>query len=99
MSEIEKDKHVTKVVFRKYKKEGDIIALLIEQPYSNPPHPDRIMCYQHVGQHGEAYYSYCMEITVPAKPKEYASLKREMEQLGYKFKVVNKRNRYTRETK
>lgn len=80
---MQKDKHKTKVIFRKYK-EGDIIALF----------PDEIdifnyecMSYMRIGQHGEVNYSEVVTNTKLAKSSEYKSLKKELESLGYNLEV------------
>lgn len=80
-----------KVVFRKWKhnpQKSEVIALLIDTYYFNELTPNCIMSYMHVGQHSEADYPTCMKSTVPATPREYASLKREMKQMGYRLAVV-----------
>lgn len=100
---MEQDEFETLVVFRKYKPSR------IEYNDSYPPHDilalfpevsgscidDSIcQCYQHVGQHGQANYYYCVhELTTPAKPEEYEDLKKELESLGYKLKIRKKWNR------
>lgn len=93
---MEKDTQITEVVFRKFRKGGDIIALFpydIEINYC-------CSCYQHIGQHGTAGYQVVINMTVPAKPEEYADLKAELENcFGYNLKVVKKisHKRYMRE--
>ena len=74
----------TIVVFRKFKKEGDIIALF---PYEDCDDQGNCTSYQHYGQHGAADYSYCIRITKPASPKEYGPLKKELENIGYELEV------------
>jgi hypothetical protein len=63
---MEKDEHVTEVIFRKYKDHNqDILALFpyeIESGYS-------CLSYQHIGQHGMADYNHCLDITRPAKKR------------------------------
>ena len=45
-----------------------------------------IMVYQHIGQHGAACPNYCA--TLPdATPSEYATLKAELERIGYTLAV------------
>jgi hypothetical protein len=80
----------TKVIFRKYK-DGDIIALFPEEPFSVHSY---CSSYMHVGQHGAADVVYVMMDTKPAKPEEYAELKRELECLGYEnLKVIHRTTR------
>jgi len=69
-----------KVVFRKFKDHGDIIALFPREPCDRQGY----LCssYQHVGQHGSADPGI-VSITVPAKPAEYAGLLKELKSIGY----------------
>jgi hypothetical protein len=73
----------TIVVFRKFKDNGNIIALF---PYETWNGKD-CTSYMHVGQHGAADYTHCLNLTKLAKEKEYISLKRELEKLGYNLKI------------
>ena len=51
-----------------------------------------IRVYAHVGQHGTADYNAVIGRTRPAKPAEYASLLRELKQIGYdNLKVVSRK--------
>ena len=88
---MEKDQHKTKVVFRVWKgakhEKNPVIALF---PDIDEGHGD-CTSYMHVGQHGAASYAGCIKITRPAKPSEYASLKRELENIGYNLDVRKKR--------
>lgn len=82
----------TVTVFRKFKKDGDIIALFPQEIN----YPDGACeSYQHIGQHSAADYGHCLTITVPAKPEEYAPLKRDLERIGYDLKIV-RRNQWKR---
>ncbi len=78
----------TRVVFRRYpeKDGGDILAILLDVPANRA----RVTCYQHIGQHGEGDYFRMMGDTRPARPEEYASLKSELERIGYRV-IVRKR--------
>lgn len=79
------------VVFRKWRDNGDILALFPEIP-----HNDRLCtAYEHVGQHGGADYAGCIARTVPATPTEYAALRRELKSAPYHYKLII-RKRYTR---
>lgn len=51
----------------------------------------RVTCYQHLGQHGAAFYSACIHASRPAKPEEYADLKAELESIGYIVTVRKRR--------
>jgi len=46
--------------------------------------------YESIGQHGAADYMHCLSATKPATPKEYASLKKELESIGYNLKVMKR---------
>lgn len=83
---MEKDKHTTDVIFRIFK-EGDVIAMFPGLPGTNDV--STCMSYQHIGQHGSAsiWLSRCVRL---ATPEEYASLKRELESLGYNLRVVKR---------
>jgi len=84
-----KDEEKTVVVFRKWKDNGDIIALFpnIEECHG--------CCgsYEHVGQHGAADYTHCIKGTRPATPNESQSLLKELRGLGYNLEVRSKRVR------
>lgn len=86
---MKKDKHKTVVIFRKFKKGRDILALF---PYIDG---GLYFCgsYQHVGQHSSADYDGCIKISTPAKKSEYSDLKKELENLGYNLKVQKRANR------
>lgn len=86
---MERDKEQTRVVFRKYKSNGDILALFPDIEENSFYH----YCgsYEHTGQHGAADYQGCIELTTPATPDEYSDLKKELELLGYNLKPI-KRN-------
>ncbi len=68
------------VVFRVWHT-GSVIALF---PQIDEGHG---LCssYEHVGQHGTADYNHCIASTRPAKPEEYADLKRELESAPYRY--------------
>jgi hypothetical protein len=77
---------VTKVVFRKFKNDGSIIALFPEiEEYGGS-----ISSYMHVGQHSAASYYGCVIRSTLATETEYAPLKRELESIGYSLKVIKK---------
>jgi hypothetical protein len=100
---MEQGEFETLVVFRKYRSSCknvyigdppyDIVALFpeISGSYADP---NICMCYEHIGQHGQANYYYCVhELTSPAKPEEYEDLKKELESIGYKLKIRQKWDR------
>lgn len=80
----------TDVVFRKFAKGGDIIALFPELPAG---HRGNVTCYQHVGQHGAADYSTVIDMSYPAKPTEYAALHAELIAIGYVLDVRTRSRR------
>lgn len=85
---MEKDKEITKVVFRKFKDNDEIIALFPETAYSRNY---TVLSYMHIGQHGEADYTHVINQTSPATEEEYVDLKDELEnQVGYNLKVLKK---------
>ena len=79
---------VTPVIFRRYRDDNEIVAVF--------PTIDggggRIMSYVHMGQHGAGRYSAIIDQTRPAKPAEYASLLKELKQIGYdNLKVMQRK--------
>ena len=76
----------TKVIFRKDKEDGDIIAVFPEDKQDN----GMIGCYAHIGQHSTMSLDYYKK-TIPATPEEYKDLKAELEnKVGYNLEVVTK---------
>lgn len=87
---MKRDKEVTKVIFKKaydsVAKEWWVIAFFPGITATK----GMVVSYAHVGQHGEATYKFYLACK-PAKPKEYAKLKKELEQcFGYRFKLVRR---------
>jgi len=81
-------KKETKVIFRKFKDGGDIVACfpdMLERNY-------KISAYQHQGQHCNVDYQEIIQTTKLAKEKEYINLKKELENLGYSLKVMTRAN-------
>lgn len=75
-----------KVVFRKFKQGGDIIALFPEQTNNL-----MVASYQHVGQHSDADYNGVISTTTPATETEWAPLLTELKNIGYEnIKVMKK---------
>ena len=84
-----------KVIFRKsenpYTKEKEITAFFPELTanYGN------IVCYQHIGQHGEADLSF-YHSTKKAMPDEYENLLKELKSIYHDYKlIVMQRINYT----
>ncbi len=76
----------TIVIFRK-DRDGfrDCFALFPEHPADNQGR--YCSSFQHIGQHCAADYHGCVANSDPAKPDEYADLKRELEQRGYDLTI------------
>jgi hypothetical protein len=71
-----------KIIYRKFP-ECDVIALFPEIPGSNPW---LCLCYQHIGQHGDADVNLVYD-TKPANPDEYKDLHEELQSI-YDCKLV-----------
>ncbi|MFA5934932.1 MAG: hypothetical protein WC827_03555 [Candidatus Paceibacterota bacterium] len=70
----------TIVVFLKYRN-GSIFALF---PYEDADVAGMYCtAYAHLGQHHGADYNGYIRDSFPAKPEEYADLKKELESIGY----------------
>jgi hypothetical protein len=78
----------TRVIFRIWPREGDVIALFPDLPANYDPY----LCesYQHVGQHASADPLYCIRVTKPASYADYNFLQTELEMIGYDLKVIQK---------
>lgn len=74
---------VVRVVFRKWRDTGDVIALFPELP--SDIHGCFCDSYMHVGKHGGADYYGVVRQTVPAAPIEYAALSLELRRIGYRL--------------
>ena len=78
---------MTRVIFRKYKDNGEIIALF---PDIVPSFFKR-MSYMHFGQHSEVDYDLCVKCTKLATEEEYAPLLAELKSIGYDDLKIYKR--------
>ncbi len=88
----QKKEQITDVVFRKETTkefEGEIFALF---PHEAADFSGNVTCYQHVGQHSSADYKGCIRSSVIATEDEYADLKKELENIGYTLRVVQRQN-------
>lgn len=80
-----KDRQKTDVIFRKWKDDGQIIAIF--------PHEDwnlegtECASYMHIGQHSGCEYQFVINRTVPATEAEYKELFEELEERGYNLAV------------
>ena len=90
---------MTKIVFRKFRKNGDVIALFPERIWNQ--HDYSIASYMHVGQHSGADYDHIIRATIPATESEYADLLAELKSIGYDdLRVMRKcRPNYAKLTK
>lgn len=91
----------TAVVFRVWKeKDGGVLALFPYLQSSCDPAVQYCLSFEHVGQHCGADYAGCIARTRPAKPREYAALKHELESApySYRLKVIQRRNHAPVET-
>lgn len=80
----------TKVIFKKITG-GQVIALFPELAGNNNPYKT-CLSYVRIGQHGAAHIEWASQMK-PATPMQYASLKVELEQLGYDLQIVKKFSR------
>jgi len=86
------DEEETIVMFRKYKDEGDIIALFPGLNHaSGNANYGHVMSYMHVGQHSEVDYTGVIYATKPATEPEYQDLADELTSLGYNLRVVSRK--------
>ncbi len=87
----------TAVIFRAFRKGGEVIALFPFQPSDN----SGFFCdsYQHVGQHGGATPDLMRgNATRPATPNEVRELSAELRRIGYTLRVLKRfpRNAFAR---
>lgn len=89
---IEQDKDETPVIFRADRAgefKGVVTAVFPTIPADS--YGETFSCYGHIGQHSGATWDW-YHTTRPAKPEEFADLKRELEAApyGYRLKVYSK---------
>jgi hypothetical protein len=86
------DPDKTKVLFRKCRDGGDIVAVFPRE--LGDGNPDNCLCYQHIGQHGSCEVAWVNKHTLPAEPAEYADLFNELTNCcGYDLVVMKNLNR------
>ena len=78
----------TKAIFRKFKDDGSIIAMFPEELGTNSPYTCE--CYMHIGQHSTCDPVYVIQMTKLAKSEEYQYLKKELESISYKLKIIKR---------
>lgn len=78
-------RNITKVAFRVW--DGEVVAVMPELPATN-----QYDCtgYVHVGQHCAIDPRLAVQRSRPATETEYCDLARELEQIGYRVRVVRK---------
>ena len=86
---IEQDTKKTRVVFRKWRSDKEIIALFPDISADDRGHCSSFM---HIGQHGGADYQGVIGRTVLAKPHEYEELEKELIGRGYLLKIIRRKN-------
>ena len=88
---------VTLVIFRRWRNNGDIIALFPELPADCQGY----FCdaYEHVGQHGGADYQGVVRETKPVSLEDAADLIQELERIGYRLKVIKRASHRLHETR
>jgi hypothetical protein len=76
------------VIFRKWKNNGDIIALFPELPADLAG----FYCdaYEHVGQHGGADFHGVIRQTTPCSPDDAAALAAELRIIGYRLRPIRR---------
>lgn len=75
---------MTKVIFLIHPT-GDLFAYFPNEKYD--AHSNLKVSYAHIGQHSACHPDYAKESTL-ATEDEYSELKAELEQVGYKLKVL-----------
>lgn len=94
------DTEVTPVLFRVHRAPrthgADVTAVFPCEPATYSGYA--MTCYAHVGQHGSCDLGWYNQ-TRPAKPEEYANLKRELESApyGYRLKVYRRMQPFMRD--
>lgn len=79
---------MTPVIFRKWKDNGDIIALFPYEMGTNDPWS--CLSYERIGQHGSACTRHITTVTTLAKPEDYKSLYKELVSMNYLDMTVMK---------
>lgn len=77
-----------RVVFRRWRDGGGVIALFPELPADI--HGRYCDSYEHVGQHGGADYHGVVRHTAPATPEESAALAAELARIGYRLVPIRR---------
>jgi len=80
--------NLTKVIFRRHKTSEEIMAIFPQLPGS--PATNSCICYAHIGQHGTCFVNLIVKASVPLSEDEYAPLKKELEDIGYKLNIMKR---------
>lgn len=78
----------TDVVFRKFMDNHAIIALFPNE--IAVPSKGYCLSYMQIGQHASADYIGLLKITTLATETEYQDIKKELERIGYKLRVIKR---------
>jgi hypothetical protein len=91
----------TSVVFRRWPKKQGATVLALFPGLPGTYDPATCSSYAHVGQHGAADYSACMERTVPADSEapDVLALRAELERIGYRLRIIRRAGRLEREAR
>lgn len=81
----------TKVIFRKFKDNDEVVAVFPAIAWSSNPYIS-VSSYIHIGQHGDMDADFS-SWTFPATSEEYADLKAELESIGYNLKIAKRMSR------
>lgn len=81
----------TDVIFRDWQS-SDFNLIIALFPHEINDLSGSVLSYEHVGQHSGADYDSVICGTIPAKEKDYASLKSELQSLGYNLRIIKRRN-------
>lgn len=87
----------TVVVFRRWRDNGDIIALFPSQPADYRDH--YCDAYEHVGQHGGADYHGVIQATKPVSLEEATDLIQELERIGYVLRPIRRASQRVHEAR
>lgn len=82
---MKQDTQITEVQFRLFR--GEVTAVfpyIVESPHN-------VMCYVHTGQHSVCNWNI-NAVSKSATPDQYSDLYKELEQIGYKLKVIKRRS-------
>jgi hypothetical protein len=83
-----KDTNKTKVIFRKFKDDGQIIAIFPEELGTYSPYTSS--SYMSIGQHSSCDPVSLISVTKLAKKSEYKDLARELTNLGYNLQIITR---------